>query len=87
MKCIIHNDCDCMSKSRLDPLGNVVTLYTCKECLRIALANFREYVRLLESNMLQLELFEDVSQEGRASEEGSEPASSLDDFYGRGDNG
>jgi len=52
----------CRGKSRFDPYGNVVTLYTCKVCLLETL----EYIKSLPcksiKGVIQLVLFEDVSQ-------------------------
>jgi len=43
-----------MIKSRLDPLGNVVLLYTCKKCLAASLYSFRKYTCNMPDAMVQL---------------------------------
>ena len=58
----MKNECDCFSKSRLDPLGNITTLYTCKVCMSQALELIRKESCNRESGMVQLE-FTDVAME------------------------
>ena len=64
------SDCGCYRDSLLDPMGNVIRLYTCRACLDAALRFLRDYTSHRESGVVQLVLSED--REGRLSDAGAE---------------
>jgi len=66
---LYYNNCQCMEKSRLDPMGNIIKLYTCKECLEKSLELFRYLACKSEGDVLQLELFTDVRVDDSRSQE------------------
>ncbi len=54
--------CNCRARARFDADGNLVTLYTCKSCLRQALENLRKSICNLAPCMVQLLLVEEDGQ-------------------------
>jgi len=58
-----------MEKSRLDPLGNIIKLFTCMDCLDKSLELFRYLACKSEGDVLQLELFTDVRVDDSRSQD------------------
>ena len=69
--------CDCLRRSRLDGVGNVITLYTCKLCLQNALAIVRDLDCKFGSGVIQLELLDNVSLDALGKVDGVDPAAFL----------
>jgi len=49
--------CDCYERSRFDPDGNLVLLFTCSGCLNEAYEYLKESVCNSPEGVIQLELF------------------------------
>jgi len=56
------SDCNCRERSRFDPDGNLVLLYTCKACLKYALEKLRKELDSRVPMMVQLLLVEEDGQ-------------------------
>ena len=53
------SDCNCRERSRFDPDGNLVLLYTCRACLKYALEKLRKEVDKHTPCMVQLMLLDE----------------------------
>ncbi len=61
----LDSDCDCYERSRFDPDGNLVLLFTCSACLNEACEYLREYVGNSPEGVVQLELFTGSGADGK----------------------
>ncbi len=58
-------NCDCYERSRFDPDGNLVLLFTCSGCLHEAYDLLKESVCKSPEGVVQLELFSGNGAEGK----------------------